>query len=277
MIYPQEQVDKVGVERLAWGLILGAAAGGLGWWAGALSISGAAAAALVGTLTFGFGGWQAAGLLIAFFVSSSALSRLAKARKQIVEADFAKGGRRDWGQVLANGGLAAALAVAYGVQGNIAWAAGLMGALAAVNADTWGTELGVLSRRTPHLITTGQPVRPGVSGGVTLEGLLASMGGAALIAALGSWWWADESLLIAGLVGGMVGSTVDSLLGASLQAMYYCPNCEKETERHPAHICGALTRPLRGWPWLNNDVVNLLASSAGAILAAAWIVLIAAR
>ena len=45
---------------------------------------------------------------------------------------------------------------------------------------------------------------------------------------------------------------VDSILGATVQAMYYCPACEKETER-PIHNCGTRTRPMRGVNWLNND------------------------
>jgi uncharacterized protein (TIGR00297 family) len=256
------------IERLFWGGVLGLAAGGLGYWTGSLNRSGVAAAWVVGAITFGFGGWQAAGLLIAFFVSSSLLSRLARGRKRDLEADFAKGGRRDGGQVLANGGLVAALALLMGLAVEGPWIAALVGALAAVNADTWATELGVLSYRQPRLITTWQSVQPGVSGGVTWEGWLASLGGAGLIASLGAWWWKDGALLMAGVAGGLAGSLVDSLLGASVQAMYFCPSCDKETERFPRHACGTTTQPLRGWSWLNNDSVNFIAAVGGAAVSA---------
>ena len=61
---------------------------------------------------------------------------------------------------------------------------------------------------------------------------------------------------------------VDSLLGATVQAMYYCPACEKETERR-IHNCGTRTRPMRGVTWLNNDVVNFIATFFGGLLAMA--------
>jgi uncharacterized membrane protein len=62
------------------------------------------------------------------------------------------------------------------------------------------------------------------------------------------------------------GSMLDSLLGATVQAIYYCPACDKETERR-IHTCGTKTRPLRGWPWMNNDVVNFIATLWGALIA----------
>lgn len=58
---------------------------------------------------------------------------------------------------------------------------------------------------------------------------------------------------------------VDSWLGATIQAIYYCPTCAKETERHPLHGCGTPTRQICGWSWLNNDLVNWAAPSAGGI------------
>jgi uncharacterized membrane protein len=68
-------------------------------------------------------------------------------------------------------------------------------------------------------------------------------------------------------LGGLIGSLFDSLLGATIQAIYWCPSCSKETERHPVHTCGATTSQIRGWPWVNNDVVNLACSLMGAIAA----------
>ena len=235
--------------------------------AGSLSRSGAIAAMAVGTLTFGVGGALPAVLLLLFFLSSSALSRVGGARKLRVATAFAKGGRRDHGQVLANGGLAALLSVGYGLTGDSLWLAGLGGALAAVNADTWATELGVLARQAPRLITSGTSVEPGTSGAISGPGTLAALGGALLIGiplAIAGM----PKLTLAAAIGGMAGSLLDSLLGATVQAIYTCPACAKETERHPQHSCGTPTHWLRGWRWLDNDGVNFSASLAGALVTA---------
>jgi len=71
-------------------------------------------------------------------------------------------------------------------------------------------------------------------------------------------------LLAAG--GGLAGALFDSLLGATVQGIYFCDRCRKETER-PVHRCGAQTRRLRGWTWLNNDWVNFLSSLVGGLVA----------
>ena len=180
---------------------------------------------------------------------------------------FAKGGRRDHGQVLANGGLAAISAMMYALRGEMLWLVSLIGALAAVTADTWATELGVLARRRPRLITTGRAVDAGTSGGVTLEGTLATAGGAGLIGLAAAFLLNRWMIILIALAGGMVGAFFDSLLGATVQAIYRCPSCSRETERHPLHTCGHGTQLLRGWSWLSNDVVNFIASLVGAVTA----------
>jgi uncharacterized membrane protein len=67
----------------------------------------------------------------------------------------------------------------------------------------------------------------------------------------------------------LLGSFFDSLLGATYQAIYYCPQCKKETERYPLHTCGTKTKLTRGLPWLDNDLVNFLASVFAGFVAAA--------
>ncbi|HZG68855.1 MAG TPA: DUF92 domain-containing protein [Herpetosiphonaceae bacterium] len=267
--------------RLLLSLGLSILAAGLSYRRGLLSESGSAAAVVVGTLTAGVGGWEWGLLLILFFVSSSLLSRYGARRKaRFVSEQWEKGDRRDWGQVFANGGPFALLAVVWAFwPAELVWAAAA-GALATATGDTWATELGVLSRRAPRLITTGLPVEPGTSGGVTVLGSAAALAGAGLIgigALLLAWGirhtW-GIGVLPAALVGGTAGVAADSLLGATVQAMRWCPRCGKATERG-IHGCGTPTQPLRGWSWLTNDAVNALASLIGGVVAGAtamWLI-----
>ena len=239
----------------------------------ALNLSGALAATLLGTVVFGLGGLEWAVLLITFFVTSSALSIQFGGKRNDLDQKFSKTSRRDAWQVLANGGLAGLFVILHFMlpQSVLPWLA-FVGALAAANADTWATELGVLSSRTPRLITTGKPVEMGTSGGITLAGTLAALGGSALIALSAVVFWPEDLYgtaapglaALAVVLGGLLGSLVDSLLGATLQGIYFCPTCQKETERHPLHTCGSNTRRVRGWNWLNNDWVNGLCSFSGA-------------
>ncbi|MEN4010663.1 MAG: DUF92 domain-containing protein [Bellilinea sp.] len=239
-----------------------------------LSRSGAVAAALLGSAVFGLGGLPWAGLLLGFFISSSLLSRLFRRRKAAVDEKFSKGSQRDAGQVAANGGIAGLLALLQAAlpDSPLPWLAAAA-ALAAANADTWATELGVLSPVKPRLITTRKPVEMGTSGGITPLGTLAALVGALFIAAIAALLPPANvalppfGVLLAVTLAGLAGSLVDSLLGATVQAIYCCPRCGKETERHPQHTCGAQTRRLRGWSWLDNDWVNAFCTLSAGVLA----------
>jgi uncharacterized protein (TIGR00297 family) len=252
------------------GIGFGALIGYLAYRAGALQRSGGWAAALVGGLVFGFGGIAWAVLLLTFFISSSALSRTYTQRKNTLGEKFSKGSRRDYAQVLANGGLGALLACLHALFPNQIWPfIAFAGSMAAVNADTWATELGVLSPVPPRLITTGSVVERGASGGVSLLGYLAALGGATLIGlAAGILVFSENFFTLVAIVmlAGLVGSTFDSFLGATVQGIYFCPACQKETESHPLHRCGNQTSQLRGWRWLNNDWVNFISALVGALV-----------
>jgi uncharacterized protein (TIGR00297 family) len=185
-----------------------------------LTRRGALAALAVGLATLWGFGWRGAALLLAFFVSSSLLTRTAK------------GGARNFRQVVANGGVAA-LAALTG-----SWVA-FAGALAAATADTWATEIGAHSPRAPRLITSGKAVPAGTDGGITPLGTAGGVAGALVIAGLARAL-APGAAPIAVAVAGIAGMLLDSVLGATLQ--------------------GRLK-------WLDNDAVNLAATAAGAAVA----------
>ena len=232
-----------------------------------LSVSGAVAAVVVGTLAVA-AGWDWGVLLITYFASSSALSRHGRIEKERrTAAIVAKGGERDAVQVGANGLLFALAALVFLANADARWLALGAGSLAASAADSWATEIGTLYGGSPRSILTWRAVPPGTSGGVSTIGTLAAVGGAlfvAIVAALIGW----RSIATAAFVGGVAGAVIDSLLGATLQRRRWCPNCQRETER-TTHDCGTPTAPRGGLAWLDNDMVNLLSNAAGGLVALA--------
>lgn len=262
------------------GLLGAGAIAALAYRRGSLSFSGVLGTVVVGTLIFSIGGLTWAVLLVAFFVTSSVLSHYQARAKEPLAEKFQKGHRRDLGQVLANGGCAALIAIAFFILPHRWHFIGFIGAIATVNADTWATELGVLSKTPPRLITTGRVVPVGTSGGVTLFGTFVALCGALLIGVLaylfemiqsaivnaGTFVFVSEETIFVGVIAGLAGSLFDSVLGATIQATYYCDVDQKETES-AIHRCGNKTRLIRGWRWFDNDWVNFFASMFGSFVA----------
>lgn len=269
--------NRISLWRLLAGLLFSSVIGMVAYWRKSLSRSGIAGAIVAGTTTVTLGGWSWGLTLIYFFVSSSLLSHWKAEEKAQMSSDkFSKGSQRDLGQVLANGGSAAIAALAYGAsaasQTREVLQAGYVGALATATADTWATELGVLSPHAPRMITTGKRATPGTSGSITPLGTGAGALGAC---SLGTLFWLlkggrkeQRCFPLIALASGVMGSLFDSLLGALVQAVYYCPHCQQETEQR-VHSCGTPTQLLRGWSWLDNDVVNFFATLFGGLVGVA--------
>jgi len=226
-----------------------------------LTRGGAAGALAVGAaVTWGLG-WRGLILLLAFFVSGSVLTQVAGG----------EGGQRTLRQVVANGGVAAAAAL----WGRWTVAAA---AVAAATADTWATEIGAFSPTAPRLLTTGRAVPKGTSGAVSVLGTVGGVVGAMFIAglarlleprgplaALGAGSAPGSAVVVASA--GVVGMLVDSLLGATVQGVYECPQCAARSERRDT-VCHEPVRLIRGWRWLDNDAVNFAATLAGAAVGA---------
>jgi uncharacterized protein (TIGR00297 family) len=221
-----------------------------------LTAGGAAAAAAIG-VAIAVMNAALFTLLLVFFVTSSLLTRLrAELKRSLGLRDVAGRGAV---QVVCAGAPALAFAALHALTGDSRLLCAAVTAVAAVTADTWASEVGIAYGGTPRFILApGRRVRPGVSGGVTLVGSVASAAGALTIALLAHAMGVDAPAWKVALFG-YVGELVDSLLGAALQTGYICNG---ELASGTATSCvrrGALT----------NESVNLLSGLAAGALSAA--------
>ena len=225
------------------------------------------ASTLVGFAIIFGGGFQWFLVVAVFFSSGVAFTLYKYGYKRRIGGAQGKGGARNWPHILANGGLASIFAIWNLLAPNAALGALFLGAISTSAADTAATELGLLSHSQPRLITDrSKAVLPGTSGGVSPLGfagaLFASLVIGGVAVALGIL--SDPYLVIpVCVVGGVFGAAVDSQIGATFQRRGYCVVCMKPTEdlRH----CGEWTRPTGGAPFVENNVVNVLSTVAGAL------------
>ncbi len=198
-------------------------------------------------------------------------------------------------QVLCNGGVATQLSLIYLVDVGSAdlpiidfdtnyrasqLGCAVLGALACCSGDTWASEIGsVWSKQSPRLITTFQRVPRGTNGAVSLAGLTASVIGGTVVGAafyLGVLWGGFSCatpqgwrLLLLGSVSGLIGSLLDSFLGATLQFS----GVEESTGAIVEEPGPGIKRiPMTGLPILDNHGVNLASSIITALLTP-WIAL----
>ncbi|NTU91529.1 MAG: DUF92 domain-containing protein [Chlorobiaceae bacterium] len=243
-----------------------------------LTNSGATATFLLGTNIFGVGGMVWTVPLLTFYLLSSVLSKLGRKRKAKFDLVFEKGSQRDADQVYANGGVAWIMMVIFSLTNDPYIFFSYLGTLAAVQADTWATEIGTMwPNPKARLITTLREVPVGTSGGVSIPGTSASFIGSLLIcgsAALMNVGWINEvgilkSLLVIGIAG-LFASLVDSFFGATFQAQYYDPIRDKVTERtHSTAADGSKVKNelIKGYHFVNNDLVNTLCAISGSAVA----------
>jgi uncharacterized protein (TIGR00297 family) len=270
VIVPLAALDGAPETAGRMGIALGAAVlfGGVAWRAGFLDVSGALAAGLLAWGVLALGGWAWVAPGFTFFFLSSLLSRWGRRRKAEAEQLAEKPGRRDAGQVAANGGMAGLLLGAHAFWPHEALYWGFVGAFAAAAADTWGTEVGTYFRRPTRSVLTGRQVAPGTSGGVSVPGTLAAVAGACAVGAsalpftaphLGGARLGTVAALV--VAGGLAGALLDSVLGATVQARYRLSSGAL-TER--MHEDGAELALAAGYRWVTNDRVNLACTAAGA-------------
>ena len=246
--------------------------------------------------------------LLAFYWTSSKLTRVGSKLKGKLEEGHTEGGERGASQVFACSLIAVLCAclrrIVVGKDGPLSLGTTVGGArllgdqltlayvsfFACCAGDTWASELGVLSKNNPRLITKPwKQVPPGTNGGISLVGLAASAAGGTLmglihgllvpggiasvmpfslpptLGAISSTTFKREVLILSlvGFIGGFGGSLLDSWLGATIQATYYDNKQEKIVKRP-----GPNTEKVVGWAFLSNEMVNVVSTALSALIAA---------
>ena len=91
-------------------------------------------------------------------------------------------------------------------------------------ADTWATEFGKLSKVKPISIISLEKVSHGLSGGITLIGIIGSLIGSIIVGLLFKNLIYIEHYLTFGIIlCGFFGSIIDSILGDIIQSKYITP------------------------------------------------------
>ena len=257
----------------AGGLLFTAVIGFFLYIANYLTRSGYFTFILLGTFLAAFSSPSIWFLLGLFFGSAILIHALKKYLSKKEDTIGKKGATRDAKQLLANSlPLASCALLAYFNVLNLNWTLLMSTIIAATTADTWASEIGLLSKSRPYNLVNFKKVAPGLSGGVSLLESLAAVGGSLLISAtyaLGTWLFTPQSFtgafLLIPLLLGVGGMLIDSLLGATLQSKYQCQVCGKITEQENHHQKPC--RLISGYRFIDNDVVNLISGYVILLLA----------
>lgn len=208
---------------------------------GTASVEGMLSGVLLCLLTIVLGGTGWFIVLVSFYGIGGLSTKFRYETKKARGVAEENEGARGTGNVLGNSAVALAALLGFAAAehvpvDSVLFLYAFAGSLAAAMGDTLSSELGGLFDN-PRLITSGKTVPPGTDGAVTWQGELAGIAGSGLVALITMALLSISTL--GGIVvaaGGIIGMTVDSLLGATV-----------EGDR------------------IENEAVNLLATLGGAI------------
>ena len=180
-------------------------------------VSGLFSGAMIGIILIVFADVRWFLIMLTFFIIGAGATRYRYGDKEQLGVAQEHGGVRGYFNVFANGLVATAAAILYGLTGQPVFAALFMGSVASAAADTAASEIGVTGK-VPYLITTLKPVPRGTNGGVTLRGEAAAVIASVLVAAV-AWAMgvADPWMAAVTVAAGFIGTNVDSLVGATLE------------------------------------------------------------
>lgn len=219
-----------------------------------LSLDGARAGTVLGTLVFGLGGFSITFLVLFFFLSSTLISIKDKVVIEPASYNYTRQTRRDGLQVWSNGfWFSIFLMMGFVFEAEVFWVAAIS-ALATATADTWATELGSRRFNVQTYLLNGLEVDPGTEGGVSVPGTLAGLTGSLIISFFAVYLFSlTMSALFIIFIAGFLGCLADSYFGAVLQGT-------NRTLSLPFFKNGATGT-------VDNNMVNWISTGVGSLLA----------
>jgi|Deesub1362B_J571_1020462.scaffolds.fasta_scaffold00055_118 uncharacterized protein (TIGR00297 family) len=186
--------------------------------------SGLMSATLVGMLIILFTDIRYYAVLLTFYIVGSAATKYKYQYKLSIGEAEPAGGARGYANVFGNSLPALFFAMNYGFYGLDVMKAAFIASVASALADTMASEIGKTSQKA-YLIINLKPVKPGVSGGVSVLGEMAALAGA-ILTTLSAMLLGiiDESLMWVIVLSAFAGVHVDSILGATLEKKGYLTN-----------------------------------------------------
>ena len=214
-------------------------------------------------------------VLCSFFIGAIIVDKIKNKAKKTSRNEYKdREDCRNYMQVLANGMVAFVTAIAFAITDSKIFIVPFVASLAEAFSDTVASGIGAFSTKTYDPFKR-QKCDSGLSGGMSLEGTLASLVGACLISfiayAIDFVGYGVKEFFIVALCA-FSGALLDSFLGSVLQVKYRCTVCDKITERE--EHCSLPTEKHSGISFVDNDVVNIISCAFSAVLATALVLTI---
>jgi uncharacterized protein (TIGR00297 family) len=202
----------------AW-LVANTVLAAVGWAARTVDLSGFVGGWAMGAVILLFGGWPLYVVLLAFFVIGTAATKLGFRRKAGLGLAQEKEGRRGFAHAFSNVGMAALLAISSSAipEWRTALWLAAAAALATATADTTASEIGQLIGRRTFLPLTFRAVPVGTEGAISVEGTLAGIAAAAVVAIVASvaqFGRIDPRVAVLLILAASVGSYLESIAGS---------------------------------------------------------------
>jgi uncharacterized protein (TIGR00297 family) len=199
---------------------------------------------LLGVLIWGTLGWRGYTIMMFYFLVGSTVTRIGIKQKEAEGIAEKRSGMRGpenvWGSALA-GTICAILTLLVSSPTKELLILGYVASLSTKLSDTSASEVGKAYGKSTFLITTLQPVPRGTEGAISLEGTIAGVFASAAIASLG---WGLGIINPIGviwcIIAAFVATNLESVIGATLQ---------------------------HKWEWLTNELVNVINTLIGAMIA----------